>query len=77
MKISYRDSLKHCDTGSVTERFSHNNVDSGINRVISLVIEHGVDRPLLDVRLLAVSPGLVREQIHADVRVCAILTAWE
>lgn len=77
MKISYRDSLEHCETGSVTKCFFHNNTDCGMNCVISLVIEHGVDCPLLDVRLLAVSPGLVREQIHADVRVCAIFTAWE
>lgn len=77
IKMSYKGSLRHCDTGSVTKCFPHNNDDCGMNRVISLLLEHGVDCPLLDVCLLAVSPGLVREQIHADVRVCAILTAWE
>lgn len=48
-----------------------------MNPVILLVIEDRVDRPLLDMCLLAVSPRLVREQIQADIRVCAILTAGE
>lgn len=42
-----------------------------------LVIELRVDRPLLHVRLLAVPPGLVREQIQADVRVRAFVAARE
>lgn len=42
-----------------------------------LVIEGRIDGPLFDMCLLAVSPGLVREQIQADVRVCAIFTAGE
>ena len=46
-----------------------------VNPAILLVVENRVDCPLLYLGPLTVSPGLVREQIKADVRVCAILTA--
>lgn len=42
-----------------------------------LLVEDGVDRPLLHMCLLAMSPGLIWEQIKADVRVCAVLAAGE
>lgn len=42
-----------------------------------LVIEGGIDCLPFDVCFLAVSPGVVREQIQADVRVCASFTEAE
>lgn len=42
-----------------------------------LVIEDRIDCPLLGLRPLAMYPGLVREEIQADIRVCAILTGAE
>lgn len=44
---------------------------------VSLVVEDGVERPLLHMGLLAVPPGLVGQQVQADVRVCAVFTARE
>lgn len=44
---------------------------------VSLVVEDGVERPLLHLGLLAVPPGLVGQQVQADVRVCAVFTARE
>lgn len=43
----------------------------------SLLVEDGVDRPLLHMGLFAMSPGLIWEQIEAGVRVRAVLTAGE
>lgn len=42
-----------------------------------LFIEDGIDHPLLDMRLLTMLPGLVGEEIQADIRVCAVLTAGQ
>lgn len=44
---------------------------------ILLLVEDGVDRPLLHMRLFAMSPGLIWEQIKAGVRVRAVLAAGE
>lgn len=44
---------------------------------ILLLVEDGVDRPLPHVRLFAMSPGLIWEQIKAGVRVRTVLTAGE
>lgn len=54
-----------------------NGCNCGTKAVVSLVVEDGVDRPLLHVGLLAVPPGLVGQQVQADVRVCAVFTARE
>lgn len=43
----------------------------------SLLTEDRVDSALLDMCLLAMSPGLIGEQIKADIRVCTVLTAGE
>ena len=48
-----------------------------MNPVSLLVIEDRIDCPLLDLCPLAVNPGLVREKIQADIRVCASLTEAE
>ena len=45
--------------------------------VTLLLIEDRVDRPLLHLCLFAMSPGLIWQQIKADIRVCAVLTAGE
>lgn len=49
----------------------------GTKTEVSLVVEVGVDRPFLHVGLLAVPPGLVGQQVQADVRVGAVFTARE
>lgn len=63
------------ETAAGTRGLEH--CDCGMKPVVSLVIEDGVDRPLLHVGLLPVPPGLVGQQVQADVRVCAIFVARE
>ena len=42
---------------------------------VLLLIERGVDVPLLHLRPHAVPPGLVRQQVQADVGISAVLIA--
>lgn len=48
-----------------------------MNQVSVLFIEDRISCPLLDMRLLTMLPGLVGEEIQADIRVCAVLTAGQ
>lgn len=61
----------------ITSFFCHPDVQCSMKAVGLLLIEDGIDRPLLDMCPLAVYPGLVREQIQADIRVCAIVAEAE